>query len=279
MRRAIAVACIFAVAACGSSPPRAVRAEPPWPPAAPPADAVIEGRVVDPKTGIGVEGVTIASGLRGSSGGAAGISDANGHYRIEVPHGVHDMAAYYRVKTFEPGTVEVRPHEVARFDFQIEYEPEPVEVPPCAGPIRKASSAEVEALVAAVLARYLEDRSSIMGGRLVPERGPLHVVAEVDGRAILAPTAIPAGASRVIVLTTHRELEARARRTQMHIRYLALRVEEARTGCAVVHVGSRVATPPLPPLSWFCTCSSDHIYNERDGHWVFRREGMAACGG
>lgn len=197
---------------------------------------IVEGRVTDSRTGVGVTGleVTVSGACEGS--GAAGItySDQHGAYRIEVPEGDCVLEVTYGDATTGERKIHIEAGRTLTVDLKIDHgalaaalAKDPPERCPSSKPGEVVmgsvpTQVDLDEIVRAVL-----DKNDILTARNKVVRAEVQ-----DGRAV-SRDALPEG----YVLRTRAELEAEARRTNHDVWYLAFHYVYATNTCAAVLVG------------------------------------------
>jgi hypothetical protein len=266
---------LLLVAACGAptrstaSPPRSEKS-PPALAAAP--DAAIDGTVTDEDTGRGIAGATIIANQGASD--ATAISDETGHFHIAVAAGRYNVTMFYADARREGGEVDVAAHASAPVAFTVSHRV--VDRParaseenscPAVANAPAPTGGDVDALVAAALARYVADPSSIADGELAMHDG-IAVVASDAGHVRLTSHALPAG--RALELRSRKDIQVDADHRGAEITYLGISNVHILGDCATIEVSIDIASHEHPPHARLCCCSTTAIYEKQAGRWVFK---------
>jgi hypothetical protein len=249
-----------------------------------PHDSVIEGSVLDDESRAGLEGATVVA--KPSASGqqeAVSITDSSGHFRMEVANGHYHLTAYYS-DAQSYGDVDatvgnVAPVELVIAHADVEAAARLAEQPACP-PVSNAptpSVAETDALVGAVLERYLTDRDALPDGGMLPSTGPVFVVSDADGALRTTHSAIPKAGAGKLVFRTSRDLQADADRLGTEVFYVGFYRATISGDCATIGVGVYFAAPKNSKKIYLCCCSSTDVYERQHGRWVFKKRTEKIC--
>ncbi len=235
----------------------------------PPAPSAIEGSVIDNNTYAPQPNVTIIVEDHGQEWTA--VSDASGQYSIPLPRGTYVVSAYYQDASAKPRIVGVRPHEATRLDLELDVTPvEDRDLPQCQSADEpQATDADVDELVAAVLARSLADPGSAPGWNLLPHGGPIELLAEVRDSHRQVPTAALPRLARPFVPRSRGELLDAANAARGEIPYVYFDAINIDRSCATVEVGVGEMQPANEPPTGPCCCDAIDMYQKRTGAWLY----------
>jgi hypothetical protein len=146
---------------------------------------------------------------------------------------------------------------------------------PAVTPPRPASASEVDALVAAVLARIAGDRSTVADFGLLPAAGPVYVATETERGPRVSARMLPSGGQ--FQVKTLREIQAEADRRGADVSYIRFWSARVAGSCAAIDVGVDIELPSSTSIIKMCCCHATDIYDQRDGQWVFRTRSDAIC--
>lgn len=249
-----------------------------------PHDSIIEGSVRDEESRTGLEGATVIAKPRASGQQeAVSITDSTGHFRMEVASGHYDLTVYYS-DAQAYGDVDATIGNVARVELviahaDVEAAARLPEQPACP-PVPSAptpSVAETDALIGAVLERYLTDRDALPDGGMLPSTGPVFVVSDADGALRMTASAIPKAGAGKLVLRTRRDLQADADRLGTEVFFVGFYRATISGDCATIDVGVYFAAPKNSKKIYLCCCSSTDVYERQHGRWVFKKRTEEIC--
>jgi hypothetical protein len=270
-------ALLVVVAACGTPHPRTPSTR---------AKGVIEGIVIDAKTGRPLGGVDVEA-YPGDEEPTRTETNEYGRYRLELAARKFDVVASYGLARAEK-RLAIADGEVMHHDFRIDHDQLVValrDFPPFNCPSSKPDTIieghttpqhEVDEIARAVLER------SINAPDTIPDhhRGtPDYVSTDVySGRRRLTGAALPDG--RGFVARSDEQLQQEANRTRQNVFYIRFTRIDSNGSCALVDVGAGVAKPEAADaFSSVCTCSRRDAYEKTNGRWVLVRSDLASCGG
>jgi len=143
-----------------------------------------------------------------------------------------------------------------------------------AQPARPAQPApaidERDVIVKTVLERFIADPNSMPDDGLLPDTGPIYVLAEIGEPVThtVAPASLPNN-PRPFVLKPLAELQAEADRTKAtvaFIRFYELDVHDSTS--ANVSIGADIALPSHSNAIKMCCCSEGARWEKHDGRWT-----------
>ena len=133
-----------------------------------------------------------------------------------------------------------------------------------------------DAVVAAVLERFLADPKTLPDHGILPATGPIYVLAELDDHGAVTPAALPR-APRPFKLATQREIDGEADRTNQPVHYIRFYGLEIHGDAATIGSGVDLAIPKASNAIKMCCCSATDRYEKRAGRWTFASRGMSIC--
>lgn len=230
----------------------------PHPIAAPGAAAMgaIAGHIDLTPGEVGVGATVVATG--GGSDQAV-IADEAGQYQIDLRPGTYRLTVYYDDETVELGQVEVHPGATAKANATLDP------LTRCASKHQgglAGTQAERDAVVTAVLERFVRDRPLITGADLLPRQAILVELDPGPSRPI-SMGALPVRPA-AFVPATHALIEALSARSGEPVPYITFTDLRFVGECAVVQYGVAVAGGKP------CCSSSREIYEVTDDRAVFR---------
>lgn len=251
-------------------------------------DAVFEGELVDIVTGEKIVGATIAAEPRvpgaaevwGSA--EVGISEEDGTFRIALPAGRYSADVYYADFHISLDDFTVGPHETVRREIGIDpavLPPEKELFPVCPEAAKGfvASPADTEALIAAVLERFVRDPSTIGSGREFQAGETVYVDTEIRGRPQVTASALPTASRYTFVLKTRQQLRALADMRGIPFNYIGFVFADIAGDCASVMAEVMEASPRGSESVHLHSCSMSVLYERRDGRWQFKIDSMGSC--
>lgn len=147
-----------------------------------------------------------------------------------------------------------------------------------AGPAPAAPAAPAlsdrDAIVRAVLERYLADPTTLPDAGLLRDPGGINVVVDPAG---VAAAALPANPARPFALRRPEEVQAAANQLGAEVSYVRISID--LTGDrAVVVSGGDFALPAAGDAIKMCCCAAFDIYEKHDGRWWFVARTSTRCG-
>ncbi|NVB80278.1 MAG: hypothetical protein HOV81_17930 [Kofleriaceae bacterium] len=130
------------------------------------------------------------------------------------------------------------------------------------------TSADLDALIATVLARFVESPSSLRGYNGLPGRGPVYVAAEIDAHTRVTGSALPRVAARPLVPVSTAQLQKLADLRRMPFAYVRIHEAEILGNCALVQVEATIMSPTSLE-EHYCACHPVDVYERREGAWHF----------
>lgn len=136
---------------------------------------------------------------------------------------------------------------------------------------------ERDALIAAVMARFEADPTTMPDVGLLPDTGPILIRAELDDDR--APRVRFTGTirGRKVVVRTAAALQARADRDHQHVHFIRFYGITIDGDAALVGVGVDLVVPTTAHGIKLCCCVGYDRYIRRDGTWVFERRDSSVC--
>jgi hypothetical protein len=244
----------------------------------------IEGRVTDAGTGEVLAGVGIDLWCTASRQAQTAITDEHGRYRVELQPDACKMMVHFGIPSTKR-TLVIEPGKVTRLDFAFPHDVV-VEDRRFSPPVRCPSSppgaviaghttsqADIDAVVAAVLGRFVTDRTTVPDAALLG-RGDVRVATELVAtpkRALDARRLPPR-----FVGATPQELRDEANRLGDKVTFLWFGGVDSDGSCALVTAGVDIVRPNGRHAR-LCCCSAEDLYEKRRGTWQFVRRLGTTC--
>lgn len=138
------------------------------------------------------------------------------------------------------------------------------------------TAADLDALIATVVARFVESPSSLRGYNGLPERGPLYVASEIDAETRITAAALPRLATRTLEVASTTQLQRIANLRGMPFAYVRIYEAELLGNCAIVQVAAAIMSPACLE-EHYCACHPVDLYERRDGAWQFNGSRDKLC--